>query len=332
MNKQDYPVEVLAEEEPRYLRRQKPVDIKRHKFGKRAWKGYFRVFFLGLLALALIVVLGAVGRFLYASPRMSLLHPSQISIVGNHYVPAAAILEIFGADRNRSVLRIPLDERRRQIEALGWIEQATVRRILPNRLGVEISERVPVAFLRQGTETSLVDASGVILEKPLEGAFHFPVVTGLTGEMPRAARQRRMLLFSEFITQIDAAQPGASDAVSEVDLTSASDLHVTFERLPGESASSTAGASSAAAVPVAGDVGTPAAGSKPVVVHFGDHDFGGKLRVLLDNIGRMRAAAGRVDYVDLRFGREAVVMSSDLPAAPGQQESFDGPQAADANP
>jgi cell division protein FtsQ len=331
MNKQDYSAEVLPEEEPRYLRRQKPVDIKRRKFGKVAWKGYFRAFFLCLLALAVVLVLGAIGRFLYASPRMALVHPGQISIAGNHYVPAAAILEIFGADRNRSVLRIPLDERRRQIESLAWVEQASVWRILPNRLGVEISERVPVAFLRQGTETSLVDASGVILEKPLEGTFHFPVVAGLTAEMPRAARQRRMQLFSEFITQIDAAQPDASDAVSEVDLTSASDLRVIFERLPGDNASSTAGANGTAAEPVPGNLGTPAAAANPVVVHFGDRDFGGKLRVLLDNIGRMRAAAGRVDYVDMRFSREAVVMSSDLPAAPAQQEPFDG-QAADVNP
>ncbi|MGH9864603.1 MAG: hypothetical protein ACRD4H_04240, partial [Candidatus Acidiferrales bacterium] len=38
-----YPQESLAEEEPRYLRRQRPVEIKRRKFGKKAWKTYFRV-------------------------------------------------------------------------------------------------------------------------------------------------------------------------------------------------------------------------------------------------------------------------------------------------
>ena len=43
MDADAYPPEVLAEEEPRYLRRQKPVEIKRRKFGRKAWKTYLRV-------------------------------------------------------------------------------------------------------------------------------------------------------------------------------------------------------------------------------------------------------------------------------------------------
>jgi hypothetical protein len=45
----------------------------------------------------------------------------------------------------------------------------------------------------------------------------------------------------------------------------------------------------------------------PLLVHFGDSDFEGKYRTLLENIGQWRATAGRVESVDLRFSREAVV-------------------------
>jgi len=38
-----YPQEVLADEEPKYLRRQKPLEIKRRKFGRKAWMTYLRV-------------------------------------------------------------------------------------------------------------------------------------------------------------------------------------------------------------------------------------------------------------------------------------------------
>ena len=34
------PQEALADEEPKYLRRQKPVEIKRRKFGRKAWTMY----------------------------------------------------------------------------------------------------------------------------------------------------------------------------------------------------------------------------------------------------------------------------------------------------
>ena len=50
-------------------------------------------------------------------------------------------------------------------------------------------------------------------------------------------------------------------------------------------------------------------------MHFGDSDFEGKYRTLLDNIGQWRATAGRVESVDLRFSREAVVNPENTSAA-----------------
>ena len=95
---------------------------------------------------------------------MALIHPDQVQITGNHYVPRGRVLEIFAADRGRSVLRVPLDERRRQLESLPWVEHATVRRALPNRIEVEIIERTPIAFLRDGSDLALMDVHGVILD------------------------------------------------------------------------------------------------------------------------------------------------------------------------
>ena len=45
MDADAYPQELLADEEPKYLRRQKPLEIKRRKFGRKAWKTYLRVTF-----------------------------------------------------------------------------------------------------------------------------------------------------------------------------------------------------------------------------------------------------------------------------------------------
>ncbi len=168
-----YPQEVLADEEPKYLRRQKPLEIKRRKFGRKAWMTYLRVSLWILAALALAGMAYVAENFLFHAPAMALLKPDQVHIAGNRYVQAASVLGIFAADRNHSVLRIPLDQRRKQIESLPWVEQAAVRRALPNRIEVEITERTPIAFLRDGSEMSLVDAYGMILERPLKGRFSF---------------------------------------------------------------------------------------------------------------------------------------------------------------
>ena len=133
MDAEAFPQEAVADDEPRYLRRQKPLEIKRRKFGRTAWRGYLRVGFWTVLSLSAIGAAYAIGNFLITSPEMRLIHPEQIQVSANpgeplRYVSAASVRAVFVADRNHSVLGVPLDERRRQIEALPWVSQAVVRR------------------------------------------------------------------------------------------------------------------------------------------------------------------------------------------------------------
>src|SRR5260370_29638052 len=159
-----YRPDLIADDEPRYLRRQKPVEIRRKKFSGRGWPFYRR-----LLVLTLVVVVGTTAavygtRFLLYSPSMLLLKTDQIEVNGNRIVSREAVLQQFVHDRNRSVLQIPLEARRSQLEQIPWVESASVQRILPNRLRIELTERTPVAFARSGNELALIDAHGVILD------------------------------------------------------------------------------------------------------------------------------------------------------------------------
>ena len=295
MDAEAYPQEILADEEPKYLRRQKPLEIKRRKFGKKAWKGYARVSVWAGVGLAVAGVAYMVGNFLMASREMALIHPEQIQISASHYVTPKSVREIFLVDRNHSVLRIPLDERRRQIETLPWVEQATVRRALPNTIEVDITERTPIAFLRDGNQMELVDVHGVILPRPLKGDFHFPVITGMDANMPIEDREQRMKLFASFTLAAEQARAGAMEKVSEVDLTEAKDLRASISGLQGGSA-------------LNGSPDDQWSGSDaPILVHFGDTDFENKFFTVLNDIGEWRSKAGRVESVDLRFSGEAVV-------------------------
>jgi len=314
MELEPQPPELLGEEEPRYLRRQKPLEIKRRKFG-RAWRLYSRIFLCLLIAAALGGGCYEAVRFLLFSPQMALASLDQIETAGHHYVPRVAVLERFAADRGRSVLRIPLEKRRRALEEIPWVEQAICQRVLPNRLRVELVERVPVAFLRAGTELALIDAYGVILERPLQGDFLFPVVTGMDETMERAGREKRMRLYEQFLKEIEQSRAGSSQQVSEVDLSDPSDLRATFAGLP-ELGDLPAPSQSVPAgfVPNAPAKAGPAAGLRrqeggqaSVLVHFGAGDFLSKFRIFVENIGQWRAAAGRVESVDLRFDRQVVV-------------------------
>ena len=278
-----YPSEALADEEPRYLRRQKPLEIRRRKFARGNWQICRR----WLLASAGVLAAGCVAYqgtwfFLY-SPVVKLANYDQIEVTGNHYVNRSAITEKFASDLGKSALRVPLNARREAIEAIPWIAQARAERTLPNEIRVEVTERDPVAFLRTTNDLALIDANGVILDRPLEGDFRFPVVSGMDDSMLPADREKRMRLLVEFLKEIDLARPGASEQVSEVQLSDAEDVRATLAGLPGLES------------------------EPPIAVHFGDSDFVNKYRLLMENIGPWRISAGHVESVDLRFARQVVV-------------------------
>jgi cell division protein FtsQ len=278
-----YRPELVSEDEPRYLRRQKPVEIRRKKFSGKTGTYYRQVFVWTLVGAAALGATVFSVRYLLYSPQMLLMKPDQIEVNGNHIVAREDVQKLFSRDRGLSLLKIPLDKRRMEIEELPWVEEASVQRILPNRVRIFITERTPIAFFRNGTELTLVDAHGVLLDRPEGEDFHFPIVTGLSESLPREERERRMQTYQEFMKDVDLVKPGSSDQISELDLSNPRDLRVVMAGLGGNS------------------------DAHAVTVHFGQTDFTGKFRMLVENFAQWQANSGTVHSIDLQYSRQVVV-------------------------
>ena len=278
-----YRPELIADEEPRYLRRQKPVEIRRKKFGGRGWSFYRKVAIVSVTGIAVITGTIIAARFLLYSPQMLLLKKEQIEVVGNHIVSPEAVLQQFVRDRNRSVLRIPLDSRRSELEELPWVESASVQRILPNHVRVELTERTPIAFVRNGRELALIDAHGVILDRPAGEDLHFPIVSGVSDDLPREQREKRMQIYQEFLKDIELVKPGSTDRLSEVDLANPKNLRAVITGLGSGN------------------------DSQAVAVQFGSGDFTGKYHMLCENFSQWQANAGHVQSIDLQYSKQVVV-------------------------
>jgi cell division protein FtsQ len=290
-----YRPELVAEDEPRYLRRQKPVEIRRKKFSGKSWPIYRRVFVWTLAGAAVATVGVFLAQYLLYSPQMLLLKPEQIEVTGNHVVPREDVLKLFVHDRDRSVLRIPLDARRAQVQELPWVEEASVQRILPNHLRVLITERTPIAYCRNGAELVLIDAHGVLLDRPAGEEFRFPIVTGLSDNMARGEREKRMQTYQEFMKDVDLVKAGSSEHISELDLSNPRDLKAVLTGLS------------------SGD------GAQAITVHFGQNEFTGKYRMLVENFAQWQANAGPVRSIDLQYSRQVVVNpDTSVPAARGK--------------
>jgi cell division protein FtsQ len=278
-----YRPELLGDDEPRYLRRQKPVEIRRRKFGARGWVFYRRLLMYSVISIASVTAGVEIGRFLLYAPQMLLLRPEQIQVAGNHVVSSDAALQQFVHDRGRSVLRIPLDERRAALEEIPWVESATVQRVLPNHIRVELTERTPIAFLRNGTELALIDLHGVILDRPKGDGFQFPIITGLFENMPREERARRMQTYQEFIKDVDLVRSGSSDRVSEVDLANPKNLRAVMTGI------------------------ARADDPQAITIDFGEGDFTAKYRIVVENFVQWQANNGRVQSLDLQYSRQVVL-------------------------
>jgi cell division protein FtsQ len=239
--------------------------------------------------LALLMLAGVCGGALWLA-RTMVMHDtrffiqsaSSIEIQGNEHLTRDELVNIFGQDLERNIFHVSLAERRAQLQQLPWVQQATVMRLLPNRLRVLIVERTPVAFVRQGSRIGLVDASGVLLDMPLHGEgdahYSFPVVTGILASDPASTRAARMKIFGQFTDDLDSSGEKISQKLSEVDLSNPEDVR--------------------ALIPEQG---------KDVLVHFGDTDYLTRYRKFEEHLAEWRTQYPALWSVDMRYERQVVL-------------------------
>lgn len=281
------PDELEPEEESPYLRRQKAVPVRRKRISRRVrWV----VFALGVL----LPVGGAgywLATFAFTSPSFVLSVPEDIVVVGNRFVLREEVLGVLGLPLtgNRragtNVFRISLDAKRRLVETLPWVRTAAVTRLLPHGLLVSITERTPVAFASLGGRVSLVDSDGMLLEKPENAVFDFPVLSGLENLAGVEERRARLDLYQEFMQQLGVEAPRAGWMISEVDVSDPEDLKALL-----------------------------ILGQQTVNVHFGRKDFLERFRSFLALLPELQKSNPRLDSVDLRYRNQIVV--NPQPAVP----------------
>ncbi|MGA1983791.1 MAG: FtsQ-type POTRA domain-containing protein [Acidobacteriaceae bacterium] len=248
----------------------------------------------GLVLLAGAAVAGGlwVRSYLLHDAHFVVPDSESVQIAGNSHLTRAQLLSVFGEDVDRNIFTIPLATRRAELESLPWVEHATVMRLLPNRVRVAIVERTPVAFVRQGTQIGLVDASGVLFDLPgpdVEEAggaaiarsvphYSFPVLTGISAEDPLSVRAARMKIYLGFVAALDATGEGISHKLSEVDLSNPEDVK--------------------AIVPDAG---------ADILVHFGEEKYLERYHQYQAHLAEWRAQYPRLASVDMRYERQVVL-------------------------
>jgi cell division protein FtsQ len=104
---------------------------------------------------------------------------SKITVTGKLHTTDAAITAALGAGPETMMLSFDTDAAKTRLEAVPWIKQARVMRLLPSTLQIVIEERSPFAVWQKNGKTYVVDAQGVILAPALRQAYaSLPLVVG----------------------------------------------------------------------------------------------------------------------------------------------------------
>ena len=269
-----------VEQESPFLRGQKRVPVRRGSLPKKtvSWISW------AIAAVCVLLLCGAAYATLYNygkhSWRFRINSSDDIEIAGLHNVSHSQIMEVLGGDIGRNIFFVPLEERKKQLEQVPWVEHASVMRFVPNRLKVEIHERTPVAFARIGSKILLIDAGGALMDLPENGKaqFSFPVILGASAGEPLSTRAARMKIYNQLIGELDAGGAHYSRDLSEVDLSDPDDVKVL--------ASDPAGT---------------------VLVHLGASNYLDRYKIYVSHLQEWRQQFDKLESVDLRYDRQIVV-------------------------
>lgn len=268
-----------AEEESPFLRGQKRISAHRGSLPKKTATRL--LWAAAALTLLLFAGLGIAGLYHYGehSWRFRIDSSDDIEIKGLENVTRSQVIEVLGGDIGRNVFFIPLAQRQAQLQQIPWVESASVMRLVPNRLRIEIHERTPVAFARVGPQILLTDATGALMELPVnKKKYSFPVILGINPGEPSSTRAARMTIFNALVRELDSGGARYSQDLSEVDLSDPDDVKVVANH-----------------------------GDGVVLVHLGSSNYLERYKIFVAHLQEWRQQFNKLESVDLRYDRQIIV-------------------------
>lgn len=180
---------------------------------------------LGVALLALLLA-GALLMIVYSlSHGMHLFELREVVVhrerSGSPLIPQSELDKIVRSMVREGVLRADLERVRTELQKHEYIEQAEVRRLLPDMIRISVRERVPFALARRGDGTvQCVDLGGTLFGSAslLKVSPFPPLIMGLkeSGDDAPTYNQKRLRIYQQLMADLDRIDPPLSREIDEI--------------------------------------------------------------------------------------------------------------------
>ena len=264
---------LAAAHDKRFKRAQVKPSRKRSPASKYAWLAAR----IGALAILLGYATYQGVALLGAAPALQIGH---LSVRGHERLSTGEVLALVEGLRGQNILAVDLGHWQQKLLTSPWVDQATIRRVLPSTVEIKVTERRPMGVARIGTAMYLIDARGVIIDEygPTYADVDLPIIDGLSAS-PQDGGSIVDVARAEFAARVIgalSARPELQRLVSQLDV---SNLHDAVVILHGD----------------------------PALLRLGDTEFVARLQQYVDLAPVLRERVVAVDYVDLRFDERLYV-------------------------
>lgn len=173
----------------------------------------------------------------HVPPRGASARDEGVEVRGLKNASKSAVMRVFENDRGRSLADVDPARRRLQLRTVDWVRDASVRRIWPNHLEVEVTERVPVAFVQVAAgftgnfenpvtyKPMLIDSDGVILRLRGSVPANLPLLTGVRMSEDVEVRRARVLRMMRMLDELRDFR----DRIPEIDVSDPESIRITYQ-------------------------------------------------------------------------------------------------------
>ena len=178
-----------------------------------------------------IAIIAGIAAFLLVSPVFNI---NEISVSGNNKIQATEIESLSQLNIEQNIFRFSKETVKNNIKQNAYIDSVEIKRKLPNKIEINVTERTPAYQIKFGNAFAYIDEKGNILEINEED-LKLPLITGYKTQVEDFKAGNMMQ--EEDVTKLDTVNSiirvsksnEIYDLITSIDITNDEEYKVEFK-------------------------------------------------------------------------------------------------------